>query len=677
MAKSRITYRIIPELFTNESKYQELRNALKEQRKSYDDLALFNSFTHSVLSLDESAKRFRIMERRSREFRAAELGDKVGFNILCTIGHHAENLPLSPREFTPLTDLEGFSAPGTCCPNDPDYQEKYLKPFFTAAAEAKPDFIWLDDDIRTCGHGSASVVCFCAHCMELFNQKHGYSLTREELCLKLDTGSEEEKIGWRRKVQTFSGETIVTLFRNVERIVHAVNPLLELGAMDGAMHPADNSPYEKASEALRGESGAAPLPRWRPGGGAYTDRQMLNEMVLGKAVMIGCECAILPESLTDVEAEIESFNYQRLRKSRHATKFEAALYCAAGATGTAWNILDGGDEFRFNLPVMRAAAEIRPFLDKLVSVNGRIRPKGVYNGWVRDYGVLNNLNSGKWNRMNGWDRNPFFNEFFAGGIPPAYTAGDAQLSILIGETVKLYSDAELLKIFASGVYCDVSTVNELIRRGLGELAGFRPGKIIPADASEYLSDHPLNGCAAGSCRDCRQSFAPWFGSEGPVCELEPLNPDCETLASLKDYQGNRLADCSLGICTNSLGGRVAVSGYYPLRDMLFAGKLMQMKNLFRHLSGNTLTAYVGSYHCAALWVREEGARRTVEVANASLDPAENIELIVKTDSASAELTDMECHESRITGEVLADGYVRFRVPFIQPWSMVLVDAKPE
>jgi hypothetical protein len=52
-------------------------------------------------------------------------------------------------------------------------------------AQAAPDFIWVDDDIRMQMHG-ISWACFCPICIEIFNRTTGNTLTREEIVAAFD-----------------------------------------------------------------------------------------------------------------------------------------------------------------------------------------------------------------------------------------------------------------------------------------------------------------------------------------------------------------------------------------------------------------------------------------------------------------------------------------------------------
>ena len=141
-------------------------------------------------------------------------------------------------------------------------------------------------------------------------------------------------------------------------------------------------------------------------------------------------------------------------------------------------------------------------------------------------------------------------------------------------------------------------------------------------------------------------------------------------AFLKNYAGATETDCSFGIYENSLGGRVAVSGYFPVENSLFLSRLTFLKRTFQWLSGNTLSAFVESYHHIAVWVRPG---HCICLVNASMDPAEDAVIMVKNGPYLADLFHMDClKHTVIAGERARQRYVRYRLPVIPPWTVAVI-----
>ena len=73
---------------------------------------------------------------------------------------------------------------GCACPNTAEMRV-YVRAKYELVARARPDFIWVDDDIRMHHHGVAWG-CFCPTCLALFAKRAGRAYTREELVQAFD-----------------------------------------------------------------------------------------------------------------------------------------------------------------------------------------------------------------------------------------------------------------------------------------------------------------------------------------------------------------------------------------------------------------------------------------------------------------------------------------------------------
>ena len=87
------------------------------------------------------------MGKRVRALKQAGI-PSVGINVLTTIGHNNEawdyNVPLP---FQPMVGHDGAVSKGCGCPNTKPFRE-YVQAKYALIAKARPDFIWVDDDIR-------------------------------------------------------------------------------------------------------------------------------------------------------------------------------------------------------------------------------------------------------------------------------------------------------------------------------------------------------------------------------------------------------------------------------------------------------------------------------------------------------------------------------------------------
>ncbi len=650
MEKSHVTYRISPFLWLDDARFEELLEELDANRDGFDDAALFTGFVHSPISLATMAERCAILPERLNALRAHGFG--AGINLLCAIGFFPENLEDVPAGIPHFTYFDGQENAGSFCPNSEIYQRDYLAPVLTMLARTGPDFIWLDDDHR----GN----CLCDDCLARFNAATGHRHSRETLPRALNTGTPAEQVAARREFLAFSSRNLTDHYARVEKTVHAVSPAIVLGGMDVMGDCWDDADFPAWTEALAGPN-HAPV-RWRPGGGTYTDREP-DGFILDKGMRFALDAAWMPDTLTDRRSEIENFTYQRLKKSRHATALEACIYNACGMTGVAWNVLDAVDDLAIYRPLLRHLTRVRPFFDAQVRANGVETPRGIWNGWTRTAGAAMGFD-GNWE----WhDKsllpNPHNGELFVAGFAAAFRPDAAEATILAGPIARTLDDDAVERILAGGLYCDVETLQILTERGFASQLGFRAVENTPRDLRERLTGHPLNGDGAHHVRDCRQSF-----THGAGWRLEALDGRGESLAELIDYRDRVIAPCTIGLYRNDLGGRVAVAGYYPLQELSFAYKIGQLKRLFDFLSDRTLSGWIESYHKIALWFRPG----TVSLVNASLDPAEQVELRWRTDRTEAELLGMYGETRKIHGTPQPDRSMRFELPRLEPYHAYLI-----
>jgi len=518
---------------------------------------------------------------------------------------------------------------------------------------AGPDFLWFDDDQH--GH------CCCPGCMKEFSGFTGRTYTRETLIEAFNTArTSRERVAVRRQFLAFSSHSLTRHYTRMEQIVHAVDPSIQLGGMDVMGEGWNDLDFNAWMNALSGPG--KKHVRWRPGGGAYNDREP-DEIISRKGMLYGFESAWMPSFFTDRQSEIENFTCQRLKKSRLATAVEACIGNAVGLTGTAWNVLDGSDDLNIYRPLMRTLTQVRPFLDAQVVANNGEVPLGIWNGWTpaissvaegpRNWGILS------------MPENPHSGELFVSGLPPAFHPDGAEVTILNGDTVRSLDDARLERILAGGLYCDVPALQNLTQRGFSDLLGFRAVENFQVDMRERLTGHPLNGAYAGCFRDGRQAF-----THETAWSLEPLDGKGKSLAELIDYCNEVVSPSTMGVYRNRLGGRVVVAGYYPFRELQFQWKTGQIKAIFNFLSGKTgLTGWIASYHRIALWVRPN----TITLVNASLDTGEAVELAwrVRTDAVSViDMFGME--KSTVKGKRADDNSMRFMLPPLSPRQAYLI-----
>jgi len=660
MADTLIALRVAPGHWLDPRRTAELLAWLGTRPGTVDEIALFSSFTHPPLPIEVIRGRCERLAEVMPQMR--EEGYRVGVNILATMGHHEENLPGSLAEpWTRVTDPQGRVCLGSYCPTDPQLLH-YVEELYTLVAMAGPDFIWIDDDVRLMGHMPVRATCFCDRCIERFNREVGASYTRESLIAAMNEPPSPGRDKLRLLWLDHNRRVIADLLHTAAEAVHRVNPSLQLGFMTGDRFY-EGYAFREWAEALEGPH--SPPPRWRPGGGFYSDTVYMD--LVDKANAIGRQVSQLPSRVSIIQSEIENFPYQRLDKSVAITLLEGIAHMAAGASGLALNVIGGPGALEEYTPFLDGAHRIRPFLEALGEAVGRSPCEGLWPAWNRDIYADRGL-MGDWLNRN-QSTAALGLPYVLGhiGIPIAYSPQGASVSALAGPLPRAFSAEELERIFSGGVLLDGEALTTLESMGLSDWAGVRVAETFDVDAIEVFTDHPLNGGCAGWLRDCRQSFWPQS-----ACRLEPTGPGVEVMARMTDYRDNDLGPCMTAY-ENSLGGRVVVMGYSPWRRIYNLCKSNQLKTVCQWLSRDTLPAIVETYAKVALWARRNARGKLVLVLiNASLDSIPELVLRARARETKVACQPMSGERHTITGEPDGSEHVRVRIPDVAPWSAYLL-----
>ncbi len=658
MEKTLHGLRVAYENWEQPDRFAQLLQLLEQYDTGITQVALFSSSVHSPLTMPETARRAAIM--RDRLCALKQKGYSAGINILATIGHHEEDLPHTVgAPYRPMVGSSGKVSHATFCMNDPVYLRDYVAGIYRIYAEAVPDFIWVDDDIR-CGHMPIGDGCFCDDCIADFNTRHGYRFTRETLCEALaQEGADPAQITLRKRWLDRNSDAICGLFRVIGSAVRGVDEKITLGFMTGERY-SEGYQFARYADAL--SDGGSHQIMWRPGGGAYTD-YAYDELV-EKSEQIARQNAYLPPYVTVILSEIENFPYNLIKKTPKSTALEAALTMTVGCTGAAFNILpsETGEPLQNAAPHLAAIAALKPFYLGLQQWCAGLTPVGIGTGWRIDSEATRGFFRGT-----GWGYGSVAREVFSFGLPQSFSRTGALVTVLIGTQAAVMTDDEIRQLLSGGVYLDAGAAQYLTDRGFGGEIGFAVDRSIPVDARERYTDDPLNAGITGGLRNCRQAFHP-----GDSVAIIPQAPGCRVLAGLVDYHGQTLAPCTMGVFENALGGRVCVAGYYPFSWVSDYYKTLQLKAVFLWLSRNTLPAFVQSY-CRIRTVALQGEGKScVTVFNTTNDTQQQPEIMLKTQKETVSVLTAYAGEQSFSTVPARDGYRALTLPKLDPYEGVVI-----
>ena len=640
-------------IWQTDSEFEQFLDFAKKHHLT-GKISFFTCNCHTPPKLSDLLPTLEVVKRRIAVMKG--LGYETGINHLVTLGHvdegldDYENIPEAQR----FTGADGRHAIACYCPCDPIWRERYLKKVYQELAKTGADFIWTDDDIRLENHAVKGWGCFCPVCMKRL-ERIGYVGDRAGFGKWLEDPKEGD--ARRRAYLQFRRETVADLLGFIADTVREVNPAIPVGVMDCGSY--DQLPGPEKFAALKGDR--YPI-YWRPGGGFWNDLE--PDEILRKVNALARECAYIPDGIKCLEGEIESFNYQRLRKSVHFTRLESDIYVAACMPGVAYNVIGGPstDDLSVAGKLVDALEANRARLNAIGAVTGRKPCRGVYPVFGRDSALgLWKGDGAAWLSIKypHWTAPYHEGDIQKIGLPTAYRSEYASVWAADGRGVRSMTDAEIVTMLSTGAYLSYDAVEELVARGYGKDVGFD----IVGDASgdEKYVEHPFNKGDVGRIRDVRQSF--WGGT---IRALKP-HAGAETVSSVVSVTGDAITPCVSGCFENNRGGRVFVSGGFAWDRLLWKSKTDQLKRIFRWLSRETLPGYVESYHRVALWIRGGDA---VVILNMSADPAQDVMLMLAGEPKTLE-TVGEKSSVKVTGKA-AGSYSRYALPEISPWSVLVL-----
>ena len=661
--KLTLSWRIGLPQWETEEPFERLLELLQEYRSVVDEVAMFETITHHLyIPLDDYARRMAIAAKRIEAFRRAGI-PSAGINVLCTIGHVNEAWSyMPPLPFQAMVGHDGSVSHSCACPNTPEMRA-YVRAKYELVAKAKPDFIWVDDDIRMHHHGVAWG-CFCPTCLDLFAKRAGRPYTREELVRAFDAPGQG---GVRELWVEQNIAAIESLMTEVREAIHKVNSSIAIGKMTAG---AGWTTY--SGQAFGRWFTALGATKGRPGGGFYTDATPLD--MLDKALECGRQRATLPPAVRDVQYELENFPYQRLKKSATTVVNECSLALAHGLNGIAFNMLGMTVSlFEDSLPWVKAIPAARPVWEKWVAHAAGLPTAGLWPAWSARLMARRSVREGEgW--LGGSGRHNINIPKVLGeiGLPLASDAS-ACGTVLCGHVAEAFSDDELKAMLARGVLMDSTALELLTERGLGHLTGARLAERLDNGLRERFTDDSLNGRAVGEIRDARIEF--WGDAVGMGDVLEPIGEGVRVLTTVEDYFSD-VKGPGMTAFENELGGRVAVMGYAPWIFLHSVCKRLQLQNVADWISRDTMPVRVDETVPLVSVARVSSDRRrgVVMLLNAGFDPIPEATVHLRFAASRVRLLTIGRRGQVLPVEHEAAGG-RIVLKDIEPWGLRVVLAE--
>jgi hypothetical protein len=594
-----------------DERFALLAKFLSAYRSVVDEVALCNDFG-SWPPLEKIEQANGILQRRIAQLKAQ--GWRTGINVGVTMGHGASDDPLMPPlSFQPAVGHDGKVSNASPCPNDPKYRA-YISKKYELMAQTNPDFIWVDDDLRASHHGP-TYPCFCPICLKMF----GHETNREALVKQLNAPAQGDL---RRAWTEFRAASIEGVCADVHRAIVEANPSVEIGLMTiGYSH----STY--GGYAINRWMQALGARRGRPGHGYYTDEAARTQL-LDKAFNVGRQVRDYPSRVDIVQYELETYPHIPLDKATRTVINECTAALMMGCNGIAFTLFPSTEvSYEDYDGVLSAVRAERPAWEALLNGIATLPQAGF---WPADNRLLmanRQVDETGWFWEHGVYEIQQPNETAEMGLPLTTDLKSACGVLLAGKVAEAFTMEELRGFLAKGVLMDGFALGVLWARGLGELAGVKPGERIPGGVTERLTNHPLNGRYAGDRRDVLA------GPSDGVCSLVPVTEGVGDLAHLVRSDGTDAGSC-FSTYTNALGGRVAVSTFGPWHRQGRSATRHRLLAVADWLAHGRLPVLIEQTVRVAPLVRvsPDGKRFAVLLLNTALDPTGPLTLRLRVQS---------------------------------------------
>ncbi|MFD0714277.1 hypothetical protein [Paenibacillus sp. GCM10027626] len=584
--------------------------------------------------------------------RAELAADEIEIGWWCAPTMSIAPLLASGEQPQRMIGIDGEASYAANCPLDERFASSLALFMQTVVRRGAPPYIFLEDDYRMSHQGAVKVGCFCPAHMELFAERIGRQITREELAVIFRTES-AQAVQYRKEWAAMMKDTLIGLASRLRRVVDEVAPSTRLALCQPGASDLDGDITEAVAKALAG--GNRPLVRLF-GSDYSSDRadrlaDITFHMLHSKQTLPG-----------DFELIHETDPFPHSRFFFSATKLRALLslalfYGLEGSLSYVTQYTDGPTEddgyYRMVGSSRSYFAELRRSVAGYTLAGPRVlyRPLAHVHTPFVGTGVANSVEPA-WASVLG-----------KLGIP--YTAASGSDVVLVsGTEMRDLADEEMAALFRGGVLLDGTAAAIACQRGFGEALGLKAVPFEPADSERIFSEHmtPLNDWMEHTEGTGMYVFNLALAvQQASLYLLEAVDDKAQVLSEFRDDLGERVAAASI-LFENRFGGRVAVLAY-DLQQNLSASifnykRRAQLRGLIEWLGRNPLPVYAAKAPNIMLTaqVNPVSGDMLAAVYNMSLDPLEEVQLVVdkrrdkpvisylRHDGQWEQLPDIEKHE---------------------------------
>lgn len=530
---------------------------------------------------------------------------------------HVSRGRTAPDEITgqKLVGETGTVSPITACPFSKTWQKNLASWFAQMAKETHPVAIWIEDDWRLHNHEPEMKFggCFCPIHMKKFSESVGKKVTREELLHEI-VG--KNNLEWRKKWLAISNETMIEPAQYLEKIIHQADPTVRLGLMCSTVdtHSIEGRDWMRLKKAFSPTEKMLLRPHLSP----YTENYMFgcypSTARATAALYTKDDVEIYPE----LENSPRSGVYSKSATASAFEMFESIVYGSKGITINHFDMMGNG--IALDVDFSKKLAAIKPQLDTLVKFGAYEEnaigievlfstktPEGILCEGHQD--SLKALT----NKSFSWSTT-----FGLLGISHRITCqfDSKKLTAVSDQTLRAFSDTEILAMLKGRLLFDGKSVEILIERGFGKYIGIEKCTDVLLQDTGYAYEEIVFNKARMSASRCALHNYKFENYSGKVLSKIMKFDRTELFPGMHFYQ-------------NELGGRI-LSSCYPMEEAQFY--MGYFNNFRRDFLQAILTQNLQSESFACALDRpfhlfankNENDEYLLSIINATIDPVEKI-----------------------------------------------------
>jgi len=447
-------------------------------------------------------------------------------------------------EFTPIIKPDGTKHPFSNCALDPNFRKRFAEDVATFAAIARPSFIFTEDDYSI----SAADGCFCEWHLREFAKRMGRKFTREEIVERLNRYTPEEtsfEKAWRQ----LKKDSMVGLSEAIRAELDKETPDIPMGYMQAGGADADGNSTEAISRAL---AGPRHIPFCRFHGTSYGGIDVKQIPVFLYHPIYDRQHIGLPFTYIHESDTFPHTRYYMAGAEMRAIMSAVYSHGFDGSTFQTQQLLDDGNEEKTYGDTFAVERKRFNTLHRLAS---QCRQTGVeidYDPFWNTYDKTQSTSEPLWAKC--------VSHF---GIP--YTTLDAPIAFWDERQAAHFSDEEIMKRLARGLFLDGDAARALCARGYGKYIGVNVTDEDASDAFDGMERWDL-----GAREVIREGFggkgrnmpsAHMFSPPGNGWLRKLVVTDERTKIISDAYSFQKKYICpAMTRFENELGGRVVVMG---------------------------------------------------------------------------------------------------------------------